>query len=236
MQEPEQKQEFDDEYIVIDTHDFCKFIYEVNINEKIDQSSMRAKSDNNDKYTSYIDFINYINENKNAYKDSVTILQQFKLDFVRLYLELNQEHIDDMDLALATIEEKLKNYGYYESIFNMSFNDLIILLCCQSSFALPYTILENIYEFNNDNKVLASGSKNKISTNIKINIDDKNIYVILNSILNVKETKYMGKIIQQIDITISFDFQKNMNKNEPQFCVFTWSMKPNNQEENKKIE
>jgi hypothetical protein len=228
-------QEFDDEYIVIDSHDFCKFIYEVNINKKTQQSSMPTKAAENDTFTSYIDFTDYITENKNTYKSQTEILQQFKLDFRRLHLIMNKEHINDVDLVLDKIKEKVKEYGYKESIFNISFYDLIILLCCQSSFALPYIILENIYGFTNDNQVLASGSKNKTTTNIKIDIDEKNIFVVLNSVLNVKETKHIGKIMKKIDISIAFDFQKNMNKNEPQFCIFTWSIKSESQEENDKI-
>ena len=215
--------DYNDEYIIIDSYDLYNFIYKVDISGTMEEKSLKKNNypDDNDTYISYFDLENYINDVKKAYKSDECIFKQYKTDFKRQYTKLNGIVVEDIDELISKLKNELHINEYQQSIFNISFYNVIILLSCQSSFALPYIILKNVYKLNDEDNILVSGSRNKISTNIDITIEKENLSLKLNSILNIKNVQ-KNTNTHKIEISICCDFQKNMEKNEPHFGIFTW--------------
>jgi len=170
------------------------------------------KLDNNDTYISYMDMKQYIIDIKSSYKNLAKIYEQFNKDYYRQIIKLNNKEYD-----INEFMNILNNYNLinkYNDI--MTYKSLIVLLCCQSSFALPYKLLTNIYNIDNDNYVLTM-SKNK--TEIKININNDIINIDLSTILLIKQI-YTTRNTHKIILSISMEINTKSDKNE--ICIISW--------------
>lgn len=222
----------DNDYIIINNTDFFSFIYKFNsdglVDANIKNMILNDSNFNDEYYISYFNMDEYINDIKKSYdnKDE-NIMEQFKRDYNRQNIRLNGYKYENYKLFLGEmgkIQGLDKNFG----ILKMTHELLIILLCCQSSFYLPYQILVNLYGINSENRALICNSKNLMGIYIDIIVDDKKIIIELNNILfirdidkNINTHKINTKITIDVNIEIN---DENKLYNEPNICVFNWKI------------
>lgn len=220
----------DYDYDIIDNYDLYNFIYKINQNDIMSSEYATQSILNDDStYVSYFDLIEYIGSIKKSYKDESSrrncsdmesaIMTQFKKDYIRQQTNLNNVYDGNPDIFLIKLDALLKKYNYNKQIFSMSHYNLILLLLCQSSFVLPYTVLCNFYGLINGNKILSSGSQNRI---MKIDINKESISIELNASLKIIDT-LEEKTTDKIDMMITCDFKRNIDIDEPQFSTLIYS-------------
>lgn len=199
------------------------FIYDFDKNGMMNKENTPNNSVlyHNDTYISCFDLVDYIDEIKKSYTSNQSILSQFEKDYHRQSIHINKVYYENINIFFDKLKKVLSTNNYdIVTIFNMSFYDIIILLCCQSSFVLPYIILQNFYELNNESKLLTSEFKNKMYHTIHITINDT-ITIEMNTTLCIKDIEENVNT-HKIDMTVSCEFHKNMQNTDPHFCVFTW--------------
>jgi len=108
------------------------------------------------------------------------------------------------------------------TLYQMTYNEIIMLLCCQSSFYLPYRLLTNIYNLNTDDLMLVSNSENKSRTTIDIVINQDKIILDLTTVLYIKSLS-SGTTTHSIDATITMDISKQ-NIDDRMKCIFSWNV------------
>jgi hypothetical protein len=216
----------DDEYDIIGDSNLYNFIYKFSSKGNIDKYLQnKIPIGNNDTYVSYFDMEEYIYDLQKSYNnDNLKIKDQFQKDYNRQNITLNGHKYNDQNIFISEMKYNLSNY-INNKMNNISYDMIIILLCCQSSFYLPYQLLLNLYEINdNSDKALVCDSKNKLGTNINIWINDLKIVIELNThlyIKNISSFKNTHKI--KISLTIELD-KKISDIINPQICVFFWDI------------
>lgn len=151
--------------------------------------------------------ISYKNNTKN-------VLEQFNKDLPRGEVYLNNKRLYDYDESL----ELFKKYNLYK-YDNIALDSLLIMLCCQSSFAFPYLLMLKLYNDYEKNYYV-------VSNKTKVCIFDKgnNITVQLYGIFNLKsviDDKILKKIttVTQIDVYLN-----NKNVNLIKFSLTSWNL------------
>jgi hypothetical protein len=230
------------DFIIIDDELF-EYVHKFGSDGEIDMDTknmIENTKDNN--FISYFDLKKFICDNKQSYGDKLEkIYGQFERDFSRQTIILNghtyseqTNFINQLDLLL---NNKIEYVPFYMriifpynnincgEIFDVSYRDLIILLCCQSSFYLPFQILRNVYNSENNGIILvsSSGKKDTILTNIVIN--KKTLNIELNTILLIKniEKNIMVKKLY-VTLFVNIDFDENQY-NDSHIVVFTWNIR-----------
>jgi hypothetical protein len=213
------------DYVVINENDDFNFIYKFNENGITTESSFGTDilEIRNDVYMSCFDFIDYLNKIKDSYNNYSSIISQFKKDYHRQCIHLNGVYItEDVNLFINNLKTTIEKHEYKNSIFDMSFYELVTLLCCQSSFALPYTILHNFYKLNNCcDCILVSEQNSKSNRHIRIKIDDNCLFIEMNATLYIKNIT-QNVNTHKIDISIACQFHKKMDIKDPHLCILTW--------------
>lgn len=221
--------EKDTEYDIINNVDLFDFIYKFDSKDenmdKYNASVSKNNVGNNDifeSYVSYFDMDGYIENIKKSYKNNEDrMYNQFKIDYDRQNIKLNgykynqNKFINNLDYLLSDVSPN--------KIYDLSWRTLIILLCCQSSFSLPYLILQKKYisSGNNENKILTSGGIG--SLDINININNNKVTIELNNICYLKKLENAIKTDKIISsVTIELDKKIKNYKYESLICVFTW--------------
>jgi hypothetical protein len=205
-----EEEEYDivDNCDVIDNYDSYNFIYKIDSN---DICSTQSISNDDITYVAYFELIEYINDLKKSYGDELAIMTQFKKDYIRQRTKLNNVYDVNPDIFLTKLDAILKKHNYN------SHNNLILLLLCQSSFVLPYTILCKFYGLINNDKILSSGSQNRI---MKIDINKDNISIELNASFNIIDI-LAETTICKINAMITCNLKRNID-NEPQIGILAW--------------
>jgi hypothetical protein len=221
----------DTEYDIINGIDLFDFIYKFDSkNENLDKYNMSFNKNNNtnddnyESYISYFDMDGYIENIKKSYScREDKIYYQFNLDYPRQNTMLNGYKYDK-DSFIKNLDKLLINVNP-DKIFDMTWRSFIILLCCQSSFSLPFLILQKKYISNSTNKILVSGGQGSI--NINININNEKVIIELNSICNLKEMEY-GIKTEKIKSSVTIELNKNRENElyDPLICVFSWKIYP----------
>jgi hypothetical protein len=154
----------DNEFIIIkdDYNDF-EIIYAIDIQktELINNTFDKIKLQNDD-CTAYFNTKQFIFDMYASYKYNIKeIYHQFILDYHRQNIYLNGIHYENYTNFL----EIIYNENMHDTFFGITRENILILMCTQTFFCLPYSVLQNIYNLYDDN-ILTSGST--IITNIFI--------------------------------------------------------------------
>lgn len=222
----------DTEYDIINGIDLFEFIYKFDSKDenfdkyKISILDSVDTNDNYESYVSYFDMDGYIENIKKSYgyrEDK--IYGQFQIDYHRQSIKLNNYQYDN-DTFIKYIGKLLLD-ATPSKIFDMSWQSFIVMLCCQSSFALPYLILQKKYVTTNinENKVLVSGGLNSININITIN--SEKVLIELNNMSFLKDIE-TNKKIDKIRSSVTIELSKKMKDKlyDPLICVFSWKIFP----------
>lgn len=188
---------------------------------------------------SYFNLKKYVSDNKKSYGNKLEkIYAQFEKDYSRQYIVLNNtiydDHIDFINMLTSLLQ--ITNVPLYmkllypfsilscDHVYDISYVDLIILICCQSSFFLPFQILKNLYNDNNDVEMLVSGTGDKKNITIIIDINDKFASVNLHTmffIKNIDNDNITKKI--KLNLSIKFEFSE-IAKSDSHIALFSWNI------------
>ncbi len=234
-----------EEYFIVVNNDLFDYIHKFESNFDIDINTKKLiENTSTDKFISYFDLKKFILDNKQSYGNRLEkIYIQFEKDFPRQTIVLNgstyetqQDFIDKLDFLLNKINyvpfymklifpfSNLSTTDLCQGAFNVSYKDLILLLCCQSSFYLPYQILRNVYDSEDNNTILVSSSGKKDNIFTTINITDNALNIELNTILLIKDMD-TNIVIKKLDVALlaNIDFSEN-NVSNSHIVVFTWNI------------
>jgi len=232
------------DFVIVDNETF-DYVYKFESNGGIDENTKKNIDDTRtNKFISYFDLKQFISDNKQSYRDKLHgIHTQFEKDFSRQTIILNGVIYNDKEKFIEKINLLLNNTGYVpfymrlifpfsslsdaeccQELFDVSYKDLILLLCCQSSFYLPYQILKNVYDAVDDNIILVSGSGGSENITITLNITQKNLTIELSTNLFVKNIA-INKVIKkiQVELLANIDFNETHIANS-HIVVFTWNI------------
>jgi hypothetical protein len=220
----------DDEYdIIYNNNELFNFIYKFNSQGTIEnyvQNMIKNNDLNNESFLSYFNTEEYVNNLIKSYNyKEKNIFSQFEKDYNRQNIKINGYKYNNTQLFINEIN-KLCDFNNKIQFCNMSWKLLIILLCCQSSFYLPYQILMNLYEIDFVNKALISDSKSNDSINIDIIINNDKIIIELCNVLFIRNiNNYINTHKINNVITIEFDKKIDLELNQkPHICVFNWKI------------
>lgn len=219
------------------TDDYVRKIkYKYNVEEQVNGESFLAsgavplKNDNN--FIIDISFKNYIDDIMKSYGNSLEKVDaQFEKDFPRENVFLDNKQYDSIERFMTDLESNTKIFG--KSIGDMDYKALIILLCCQSSFFLPYYLLSKLYGTDqNSERILVCESMGQIQTNILISFKKNKIILVLKTSLYIKHMDTNTQT-NKIDIMMTIEFasgaalsasgaEKNKSLDH-QMCVFSWN-------------
>ncbi|ATZ80814.1 hypothetical protein BMW23_0768 [Bodo saltans virus] len=216
----------DEDYEILSDKGFYNFIYKFDATGKLEDYSVKTIDVDENIFLSYFDMIAYVADIRKSYPSKSAMLLQFEKDYNRQTIILNNKKYDIINFC-KEIKKKLKEFDYNDNQidqFKMSFESLILLLCCQSTFSLPYMILLNTYKIDNNINILSCGCNNEDFSKIMINIDENEIKLDLSAILYIKDID-TNTNEQKITLSITCQLSKNIKKYEPQFCIFSWIIK-----------
>jgi hypothetical protein len=215
--------ENDIEYDIINDIDLFDFIYKFDSKEEnLDKYSISfCKSSQNDldSYVSYFDMDGYFENIKKSYEyREDKMYNQFKIDYNRQNIKLNKYYYNEASF-IKNLDTLLSDSS--PKIFGMSWRSFVILACCQSSFGLPYSILQKKYIGKSTDKILVSGGMNSIDINITIN--NNKVLIELNNICYIKDTE-TGAKTHKINSSVTIELDKKIGNNsyDPLICVFSW--------------
>jgi hypothetical protein len=173
----------------------------------------------NDTFIAYFDICELLNDIKKSYSNNQKeIFYQFDKDYYRQNIIFNSKSLDKQ----AFLQQLQKYSVYYNEYVNLTFDMIIVLLCCQSTYELPYKLLMNIYDIDSITTALTCDSKDIGSTKISINTTEDKIMIELSNKFLIKKIDE-NIILQKIFINLNLEMQiKNIDKNAPIMCVFTW--------------
>jgi hypothetical protein len=212
----------DEEYTIIKNDDLYNYIYKFNIDgkvEKCNKQMINNKDILNDTFIAYFDICELLNDIKKSYSNNQKeIFYQFDKDYYRQNIIFNSKSLDKQ----AFLQQLQKYSVYYNEYVNLTFDMIIVLLCCQSTYELPYKLLMNIYDIDSITTALTCDSKDIGSTKISINTTEDKIMIELSNKFLIKKIDE-NIILQKIFINLNLEMQiKNIDKNAPIMCVFTW--------------
>jgi len=218
---------FDEDFdIILDNSYLYDFIYQFNTKGKVEKHLKKIISDNNDMYddtfVSYFNMDEYVYDIKKSYQNDINnIYVQFEKDISRQNIKLNNKKYDS-NRFLSILDNVLDNDVKY---FNMSCKDLIVMLCCQSSFSLSYEILSGLYVSSLLDKVLVSNAMNGRGISVNVIINKDKIIMELNNKLHLKDIN-TNTNTHEINANITLELDKKINKlNVPKICVFSWRIR-----------
>jgi hypothetical protein len=139
----------------------------VNINNTLD--GILCVDDINDVffYDNYVACFNlneYIKQNKNSYPSTDKIISQLEQDYNRCTITIDSQKLSSCELFIDHVQTYLYNDNT-KLLYGMTYESLILLLCCQSSLCIPFEVIRNIYE-HDDHYLTCNGTSNSININI----------------------------------------------------------------------
>lgn len=210
----------EEDFIIINNSDLYNFIYKFNSDGNLDKYFGNITQDDNNTFISYFDMEEYINEIKNSYKSVTEIFSQFEKDYARQNIELNSAHYYKCHIFLDTLHALLNNCNMHHSLYEFTYYELIVLLCCQSSFCLPYQLLSKLYEIDIETKILTCDTRNVNGIYINIYVKENKITMELNNILYIKKIE-TNKNTHKIHSTVTIELDKSSNQ---YVCIFSWTI------------
>lgn len=130
----------DNDYIIIKNEDLYNYIYKFAIDGKIEKCNKdiiniaNNSEIYNDTFISYFDIQELLKDIiKKSYANKKSILKQFDRNYYRQNIILNNySHSKENFLAIISC------YNILNKNFNLTYDEIIVLLCCQSIYELPY--------------------------------------------------------------------------------------------------
>jgi hypothetical protein len=221
--------DYDDDYEILSDRGFYNLIYKFDNSGNLESYTMETIDLDENVFSSYFDMVAYIVDIKKSYKSKSAMMHQFEKDYNRQNILLNKKKYD-IDKFCIELNKILQENNYSNDKvdqFDITYESLILLLCCQSTFSLPYMILLNAYQIDNSVNVLSCGCNNEDFSNIIINIDKNDIKLDLNTTLYIKDIESNSKI-KKINLAVTCQFPKQINlpesikKCESLYCIFSW--------------
>lgn len=211
----------DEEYVIIKNDDLYNYIYKFNINgqvEKCNKQMIFNKEILNDTFLAYFDICELLCDIKKSYKNNNNeIMSQFDRDYYRQNIFLNNSSYKK-EIFLESIA---KYSNYHHECINLTYDMIIVLLCCQSTYELPYKLLMNIYDIDSVSIALTCDSKDFGSTQININTSDDKITIEFKNKFLIKEIEN-NIILNIIHLNLNLEI-KPSDKCSPIISVFTWN-------------
>jgi hypothetical protein len=212
--------DLDKEYTIIKNDDLYNYIYKFDINgqvEKCNKQMIFNKEILNDTFLAYFDICELLHDIKKSYKNNNNeIMNQFDRDYHRQNIILN-----NFTYKKEIFLENIKKYSIYNhDCINMSYDMIIILLCCQSTYELPYKLLMNIYDIDSITIALTCDSKDIGSSQISINTIGDKITIELKNKFLIKEIEN-NVILNVISVNLNLEIEPK-NKHSPIISVFSW--------------
>lgn len=218
-----------EEYVFID---HCDFDDETDIEFDFDDLIYTSKNDYmmnsrrgllNIEYIYFFSFEKYIIDIWRSYKSQLDIYNQFSVDFNRQNIYINNGKCNTID-DFSKIISKIKIH---------SVENMIYILCNQSSFGLPYEILCNMYNaqygLSSDNMIVNSLFNAPIEdddrTSVNIDICKDHVLLLLKTrlfVINQKTHNTIYKILVEINIEIPKIERRCENKT---CAVLLWKLK-----------
>jgi hypothetical protein len=151
---------------------------------------------------------------KTFYSDNNKIIGQFMLDFPRSELYFNDSYIRDANVFIEKIKE---NFDYVSNYNNIKMYMMILMLCNQSGFGFPFTLMHKLYS--NYKKGLYV-----VSNNIKyyINSKDDELTIELKGQFDIKNT-FTNRVNSTINVNTKIDLiLKNNEYIFPKLGIVYW--------------
>jgi hypothetical protein len=187
------------------------------ITDNVDKSELY---NTNREYTMLFPIKEYLEQIWKTYNyDSNKIWKQFCVDFPRMEFLLNNEKITDYMVFF----NKISPYWFKKNIVfeNIRTYLLIVMLCNQSTFGLPYETLYYKYSDIDNNIHVTSGHslrRLKFKTN-----GDHEIECAINTSYNIYDVDHLV-VLYRIDVNILFDIQITENHNTKPIGILSWKL------------
>lgn len=184
-------------YIVLFINMFVSHIQDINSDLKdIDKFSL-----NNEKISTF-GINDYLDDILKSYKyNNKRIREQFNVDIPRTNVKINGRLVNNIN----ELEDKFRKYKHDNiNIKEKSYNFITVLLaiCTQSSFFLPYYLFYKLYSEKTKDYMVCSIIDRG---NVILDISDINITVELKGVFALKSIS-SNKLVGKIDMSLTFGF------------------------------
>jgi len=206
---------FDDNYDSISTININNTLDNINYSNNIDAN----KRDNifnechDEKYAACFNLNEYIKKNKDSYPSIDKIISQLEQDYDRCRITIDSQKLSSCELFIDHVQTYLYRNNT-KLLYGMTYESLILLLCCQSSLCMPFEVIRNVYE-HDDHYLTCNGTLNDINIDIILgNIVTVTIHTIF-SLLCITTNKITKKISTCLTINLSENDEFSMG-------IMTW--------------
>ena len=207
-------------YPIIDSYEIIQELKLDNTNNFTNECKSMFESESILNFTTYINFKNFIDDNKKSYNNNmIKINKQFDVDFNRQTFKLNSKTISSQEIFIDILS---KNLTLTTKFCSMTCKEILLLLCCQSSFYLPYMTIKTLCKLDEEKFCLTcNGQLNEKTTEIVLGE-----YVMLKMsttffITDIEKNKNTHKIPTYIYVDIN---SKEIKKNHDNIVMFSWDI------------
>ncbi len=149
------------------------------------------------------------------------ILRQFTLDLPRSHIMLNNKNIRSVG-SFKNILKQYQKSSIKINRYNISIPHVLTMLCNQSSYALPYMVLQKIYQ-DEKNDIFVLNSYRRRVINLVVNKDNINYNIDAEFVIkNVKEDSILNTI--RIKIFITFNRCNKSVYTFEEHSMFEWEL------------
>lgn len=172
-------------------------------------------SKKNKTYVACFKLHDYIKNIFDCYKNNDDIMNQLEQDYHRQTITIDKQKLRTCELFIDHIQTHLC-YNKSKSFCGLTYELLIFLLCCQSSFGMPFEVIKDIYVDNENHHLITRRELCKISTSI-----------MLNDVVTItRETTFFiicidtEKIIAKFPVSLTIHLSEN---NDFSMALMSWS-------------
>lgn len=171
------------------------------------------KSDNT--YVACFKLDDYVKDIICCYKNNDSIISQLEQDYHRQTIIIDKQKLKTSELFIDHIQTHLC-YNKSESFCGLTYELLILLLCCQSSFGMPFEVIRNIYVNDENHYLISRRELCKMKTSIELNdvttITSETTFFII--------CMHTEKIIAKFPVSLTIHLSEN---NDFSMALMSWS-------------
>lgn len=200
--------------------DIFEYIYKFSDDELIDDCIKTIIGNQQEKkYLSYFNLKKFIDTILISYDNNLNkVMTQLEKDFLRQKITLNNIWYKDIKLFCDHVGFLFEKCGI---TCGLSYQNIIYLLCCQSSFYFPFKILYSLYV---DDKMENCIVCDSVHSRTSINISVKNVVTLeLKTVLIEKNIEKNLKI-NRIDVTMTITLDPQDNLSNEKIGLFEWNI------------
>lgn len=174
-----------------------------------------CKSNKDDSFIACFKLNCYIDDILKCYKSKDKIINQLEQDYHRQTIIIDKQKLKTSELFIDHIQTHLC-YNKKKIFNDLTYETLIFLLCCQSSFGMPFEAMQNLYITDEDHFLVSKGELCNIKTTIELN-DIVTITMETTFFIMCIRTE---KITSTIPVCITVHLSENTDINN---ALMTWS-------------